>query len=175
MTDARSTAAGHEREDWHGDFARFVANDGDRLLRAAFGMCGDWQHAEDLVQAALTKLAQRWRGVDDPLAFAYRCLARATVDRWRVLRRRPELLTEPAQLPEPVAASTTVVERVDLVAALHELPPRMRAIVVLRYLEDRSEAQTADILGITPGAVKSGASRALAKLRNAAAIQEACR
>ena len=57
MTDARSTAAGHEREDWHGDFARFVANDGDRLLRAAFGMCGDWQHAEDLVQAALTKLA----------------------------------------------------------------------------------------------------------------------
>jgi RNA polymerase sigma-70 factor (sigma-E family) len=166
MPELRDTAS------WREDFERFVAVDGDRLLHAAYGMCGDWQHAEDLVQNALVKIAQRWSHLDDPLAYAYRCLTRATIDRWRALRRRPELLTEPARLPEPAESADPVAEHADLVAALLTLPPRMRAIVVLRYLHDRSEAQTAEILGITTGAVKSGTSRALAKLRLAATIEE---
>lgn len=166
MPDLRDTAS------WRDEFERFVAANGDRLLHAAYGMCGDWQHAEDLVQNALLKLAEHWSRIDDPLAYAYRCLGRATIDRWRALRRRPELLTEPAHLPEPAGSTVPVAEHSDLVAALLSLPPRMRAIVVLRYLHDRSEAQTAEILGISIGAVKSGASRALAKLRAAATIEE---
>lgn len=166
MPEQRDTAS------WDDEFARFVTRDGDRLLHAAFGMCGDWQHAEDLVQSALLKLAQRWPRIDDPLAYVYRCLSRATIDRWRALRRRPELLTEPARLPEPAGSSQPAPDYPDLVAALLSLPPRMRAIVVLRYLHDRSEAQTAEILGISTGAVKSGASRALAKLRATATIEE---
>ncbi|HEY3629335.1 MAG TPA: SigE family RNA polymerase sigma factor [Jatrophihabitantaceae bacterium] len=162
-------------------FEAFVSAHGDRLLHTAYGLCGDWQHAEDLVQQALLKTASRWdRIAGNPLGYAYRCLARANIDRWRVLRHRPEVLTDPTALTDgssPTAARSTaarstadVDERLALLSALQALPARQRAIVVLRYLQDLSEADTADVLGISVGAVKSGASRGLARLRAGTSI-----
>jgi RNA polymerase sigma-70 factor (sigma-E family) len=151
-------------------FERFVAEHGDQLLRAAYGLCGDWQYAEDLVQQALTSVARRWPALTvNPLGYAYRCLARANIDRWRVLRRRPEVLIQPQDLVsvDATAASAAPDDHLAVLAALRCLPPRQRAIVVLRYLQDLSEADTAAALGITVGSVKSGAARGLAHLRNA--------
>ncbi|MDP9093681.1 MAG: SigE family RNA polymerase sigma factor [Actinomycetota bacterium] len=147
-------------------FERFVAEHGDRLLHTAYGLCGDWQHAEDLVQQALTAVARRWGAIEsNSLGYAYRCVVRANIDRWRVLSRRPEVLLDPHDI---VAASPPVLDAHDdgaVVAALRTLPARQRAIVVLRYLQDLSEADTANALDISIGAVKSGASRGLARLR----------
>src|SRR3954451_3794030 len=150
------------------EFERFVAEHGDRLLHAAYGLCGDWQHAEDLVQRALVALARRWSALStNPLGYAYRCLVRANIDRWRVVRRRPEVLLDPQDLSalgspiEPEGREDHLL----VLAALQTLPRRQRAIVVLRYLQDLSEADTAQALGISVGAVKSGAARGLARLR----------
>jgi RNA polymerase sigma-70 factor (sigma-E family) len=147
-------------------FERFVAEHGDRLLHVAYGLCGDWQHAEDLVQQALTAVARRWGAIEsNPLGYAYRCVVRANIDRWRALRRRPEVLLGPHEI---AAAGPPVIDaHADgaILAALRALPPRQRAIVVLRYLQDLSEVDTADALDISVGAVKSGASRGLARLR----------
>ena len=127
------------------EFERFVAEHGDRLLHAAYGLCGDWQHAEDLVQHALVSLARRWPAVGtNPLGYAYRCLVRANIDRWRSLRRRPEVLFDPQSLSAVEAASDPVglEDHLVLLAALQTLPRRQRAIVVLRYLQDLSEVDT---------------------------------
>lgn len=152
------------------EFERFVAEHGDQLLYAAYGLCGDWQHAEDLVQHALTAVARRWPDLTvNPLGYAYRCLTRANIDRWRVLRRRPEVFLEPQDLASvgPTAAAAAPEDHLAVLAALRRLAPRQRAIVVLRYLQDLSESDTADALGISVGAVKSGAARGLARLRAA--------
>jgi RNA polymerase sigma-70 factor (sigma-E family) len=149
-------------------FERFVAEHGDRVLHAAYGLCGDWQHAEDLVQQALTALARRWPAVStNPLGYAYRCLTRANIDRWRVSRRRPEVLLDPHDLLAvgPTSDRVATEDHLIVLAALQALPRRQRAIVVLRYLQDMSEADTAAALGISVGAVKSGAARGLARLR----------
>ena len=149
-------------------FERFVAEHGDRLLHTAYGLCGDWQHAEDLVQQALIALARRWSAVStNPLGYAYRCLVRANIDRWRVVRRRPEMLLDPHDLSSlgPASEPPSPEEQLIVLAALQTLAPRQRAIVVLRYLQDLSEGDTAAALGISVGAVKSGAARGLARLR----------
>jgi RNA polymerase sigma-70 factor (sigma-E family) len=150
-------------------FERFVAEHGDRLLHTAYGLCGDWQHAEDLVQQALTTVARRWGGIGaNPVGYAYRCLVRANIDRWRVRSRRPEVLLEPHDLAAALPPVPDIHDDGAILTALNALPPRQRAIVVLRYLQDLSEAETADLLDISIGAVKSGASRALARLRRTA-------
>ena len=149
-------------------FERFVAEHGDRLLHAAYGLCGDWQHAEDLVQLALIALARRWSDVrSNPLGYAYRCLVRANIDRWRVSRHRPEVLLEPQafSVGDPKDDRSLLEDQIVVLAALRTLPKRQRAIVVLRYLQDMSELDTAAALGISVGAVKSGGSRGLATLR----------
>lgn len=154
------------------DFESFVRAYGDRLLHAAYGLCNDWQLAEDLVQQALIAVAGRWDRIGrNPSGYAYRCIVRANIDRWRVRRRRrrPELLLAPADMSgldrSGRGAQPIAKQSLDVGAALMTLPPRQRAIVMLRYLQDLSEAQTASVLGISVGAVKSGASRALARLR----------
>ncbi len=148
-------------------FEQFVDENGDRLLHTAYGLCGDWQHAEDLVQQALTAVARRWEAIEaNPLGYAYRCVTRSNIDRWRVLRRRPEVLRDPRDI---VCAGPWVTDTLDdgtVAALLRTLPPRQRAIVVLRFVQDLSEADTAAVLGISIGAVKSGASRGVARLRH---------
>ena len=104
-------------------------------------------------------------GDGDPFAYARRVIATARIDTWR--RTRRDVLSDPVDLrPAPVPDGTrTVVDRDQLVRALRMLPEAQRRVVVLRYLLDRSEAQTAEELGISVGSVKSSGSRGLARLR----------
>ncbi len=153
------------------DFADYVRARQHRLLRAAYLVCGDAHRAEDLLQQAFEKLALRWDTVKygQPDAYVRRILYRDAVSTWR--RTRREHLT--AAPPEPDAAGSggrggleeRISDRVDLQAALARLTPKQRAVLVLRFFEDRSEADTADVLGVSVGTVKSQTHVALANLR----------
>lgn len=169
---ARTAAGAGDVETRRAEFERFVSANGTKLLHTAYGLCGDWQHAEDLVQQTLVRIATRWSGITgDPLAYAYRCVVRANIDRWRARRRYPEVLADPAAIAalQPGSVDPPVAtdeDRSGVLEALQGLPFRQRSILVLRYVQDLSEAQTAEVLGISVGAVKSGASRGLARLRD---------
>lgn len=149
------------------DFADYVRARQGQLLRAAYLVCGDQQLAEDLLQGALIKLALHWSTVKDeyPDAYVRRILYRDAVSAWR--KRRREVVAGDG----PLAAATAPEameprgDRVDLMRALAQLAPRQRAVVVLRYFEDRSERDTADALGISVGTVKSQTHDALVRLR----------
>jgi RNA polymerase sigma-70 factor (sigma-E family) len=146
------------------DFAAYVRSRQQRLLRAAYLVCGDRQTAEDLLQQAFVKLALRWDRIRDeyPDAFVRRVLYRDAVSAWRSTRR--ETLVHVPEGARP-GEETSVETRVDLERALRLLPPRQRAVLVLRYFEDRSETETAEILGIAVGTVKSQAHDGLARIR----------
>ncbi|WP_344247825.1 SigE family RNA polymerase sigma factor [Isoptericola hypogeus] len=148
-------------------FTAFAAANTPALSRIAYLLCGDEHRAGDLVQLALERTYLAWGrvGDGDPFAYARRVIATARIDGWR--RTRRDVLSDPVDLrPAPVPDGTrTVVDRDELVRALRRLPEAQRRVVVLRYLLDRSEVQTADELGISVGAVKSGGSRGLARLR----------
>ena len=154
----------------HADFDQFVAAHVDDLLRTAYLIAWDEAEAEDLVQECLFKVARRWprvRLMDQPRAYARRILINLATDGARGrARRRVELDPPPPGAAErsvdPLAALDTHVE---LVEALGLLPPRQRAALVLRYFHDLTESQTAEVLGCSPGTVKSNASRGLARLR----------
>jgi RNA polymerase sigma-70 factor (sigma-E family) len=148
------------------DFAAFVESRQHRLLRSAYLVCGDHHLAEDLLQGALVKLALRWSRVreGDPEAFLRTVMYRDAVSWWRRFRRE-DLKADP---PELAGGRDDVPNRVVFEAALRRLPPRQRAVLVLRYFDDLTEARTAEILGVTVGTVKSQASAALRKLRELA-------
>ena len=153
------------------DYVAFVRARQGALVRAAYLICGDEHLAHDLVQDALVKLASRWERLRDeaPEAYVRRILYRDTVSRWRRLRRErlvdhhdPQGALAAIVAAEPV---TGWVDGADVRAALSLLPPRQRAVIVLRYYEDLSEADIAATLGISPGTVKSQASDAMKTLR----------
>ena len=146
------------------EFADFVAQWSPALLRVAFLLTGDRGLAEDLLQTALLKTSRRWsRIADQQAAYPYvRRVLVTTSASWRRRRRVGEVLTD--RLPEP-ATTVGAAAPGRAVAALEALPPRMRAVIVLRYYEDLSEADTAAALGCSVGSVKSQASRGLARLR----------
>ena len=129
--------------------------------------------AEDLLQTVLERAYRRWRRIcrtGDPGPYVRRMLVNAAVDRWRLLRRRPELPFAPDSSPCVATAvgpdMTAVLADQDLLwRALALLPTGQRAVLVLRYYEDLTEAQTAAVLGCTVGSVKTQTSRALSKLR----------
>jgi RNA polymerase sigma-70 factor (sigma-E family) len=148
-------------------FEAFVAARGDRLLRVAYLLTRDHALAEDLLQTALVRSWRAWRRIDgDPEAYVRRVLVNTYATWWR-RRWNGERPTE--TLPEPDVAGRDPAEghaeRADVWAALGRLPRRQRAVVVLRYYEGLTEAETAEVLGCSVGTVKSQASRALAKLR----------
>lgn len=146
-------------------FAAYVHARQRRLLRAAYLICGDEHLAHDLVQQALMKLAARWPRIKDenPDGYVRRILYHDAVSGWRRTgRERPYAVPADRVVPDP---SESVADRADLIAALRELAPRQRAVIVLRYFEDRTEAETAEILGVSVGTVKSQAHAALANLR----------
>ncbi len=158
-----------------GQFEDFVANRFPALFRYAYVLTGNQHDAEDLVQEALTRTGVAWgrvRRKDDPEGYVRTTMARIMANRWR--RPRLEHLVE--GVPEH-AADDPEIDRVHemdgLDAALAALPPRMRAVLVLRYFEQLSEEETARVLGCSRGTVKSQASRALAKLRASMLPQEA--
>jgi RNA polymerase sigma-70 factor (sigma-E family) len=150
-------------------FDRFVTDSTDGLLRTAYLIVWDLPEAEDLVQETLLKIARRWPKVhrmDHPLAYARRILVNLALDGGaRRARARAELVAEPQ--PREAAAidpSGTVDTYDELLAALATLPPRQRAVLVLRYFLDLPEAEVAAALQCSLGTVKSTASRGLARL-----------
>ena len=148
------------------EFDRFVAATTDTLLRTAYLIVWDLPEAEDLVQETLFKVARRWPKVsrmDHPAAYARQVLVNLALDgRVKRARRRDELSA--ARPGEPAAATVPLDSHDELHAALVALPPRQRAVLVLRYYLDLPEAEVAAALECSVGTVKSTASRALARL-----------
>lgn len=144
---------------------RFVAERGDRLLRTAALLAGNRADGEDLLQSALERLLRHWRQIDrDPENYVRRTLYNLAADKWRRQRvqQRKAVLFEPAS---PVDPASAVDLRDAVVRVLVRLPPRQRAVLVLRYFEQLSEAETAQALGCSVGTVKSASARGLARLR----------
>jgi RNA polymerase sigma-70 factor (sigma-E family) len=158
-------------------FRAFVVAHGDTLLRVALLITADRGRAEDLVQTALMRTYSRWERLSgqDPFGYARRIIVNSNVDRWRRDRGR-EYLT--GEVPELLSSDATldIVQRDALMRALASLPLTERRIVVLRFLVDLSEADTAAELGMPLGTVKSVTHRAMRKLRgnaHAADLREA--
>ncbi|MEP7022911.1 MAG: SigE family RNA polymerase sigma factor [Actinomycetota bacterium] len=145
-----------------------VAERGDQLMRAALALSGSRPEGEDLLQEALERLMRNWRRVDDPEGYLRRTLYNLAADGWRRRGRwRSRMPLVQASWQETAADATAAVDlRDELVRALSQLPPQQRTVVVLRYWEQRTEAETAAILGCSEGAVKSAASRGLQRLRD---------
>ena len=148
-------------------FESWLAAREHALQRTALLLTGDPHSAQDLVQNTLTKLYLAWDRIeqrDRVDAYARRVLVNEHRSSWRRAWRRHEVTTD--VLPETGATSPVHDGEGDAVwAFVASLPPRQRAVIVLRYYEDLTEAETADLLGITRGTVKSQAHRALAALR----------
>ncbi len=147
------------------EFADFVATRSQTLLRTAYLLTRDWTSAEDLLQTALAKAWFAWGRIEgDPEPYVRRILV-TTYSSWWRRRWNGEVPT--LELPHrPTADRTAQVDDRDaLWQAIGRLPKRQRAVIVLRFYEDLSEAQTADALGIAAGTVKSQTSKALAALR----------
>jgi RNA polymerase sigma-70 factor (sigma-E family) len=152
------------------EFHEFVAARSGQLLRVAYLLCGDVHRAQDLVQTTLLSCFNKWANIckrEQPEAYVRRAMYRHQFNWWRSRARHPEvLMTAP---PDRVASrddTADAVVRHRIFEALRALPPRQRAVVVLRYYEDRSEAEVAELLGVSLGTVRSQAAKALAKLRN---------
>ncbi|MDX6266993.1 MAG: hypothetical protein QOD70_1733 [Frankiales bacterium] len=152
-------------------FAAFVAGRGPALQRTAYLLTGDWTLAEDLLQTALAKSFLAWGRIrhDDPEGYVRRVLANTHASWWR-RKWRGETSTE--VLPETVTDGWSGVDdAVALAAALRRLPPKQRAVIVLRFHEDMTEQAVAGALGIAVGTVKSQTSKALATLRRDPSLQ----
>ncbi|SCG39719.1 RNA polymerase sigma-70 factor, sigma-E family [Micromonospora echinaurantiaca] len=146
--------------------AEFVASRAPVLVRVAYLLTGDRSSAEDLFQTALAKTIPKWRSIrhSDPEGYLRAVMYREQVSWWRRLRRRRDV---------PISADDLVVcdpsagtdLRLAFRAALRQLPPTQRAVVVLRYYEDLPEAEVAELLGCSVGTVRSRTHRAITRLR----------
>jgi RNA polymerase sigma-70 factor (sigma-E family) len=146
------------------DFAAYVTNRLPALLRLGYALTGNPHDADDLVQEVLERVGLRWASIrkqGNPDAYIRKAMVNARTSGWR--RRRSETLV--AQIPETGAQARDRFDDEPLWQALRELPPRQRAVIVLRYYESLDEAEIAATLGISTGTVKSQASRAMAGLR----------
>ncbi|MBB2903303.1 RNA polymerase sigma-70 factor (sigma-E family) [Kineococcus radiotolerans] len=167
------------------DFEDWALAHADQLMRTAVFLTGDHHLAEDLLQDTLERTYLHWRRVQEPAAYARTVMARAVTDRWRRRGRRPREVTLDGLWPEQgsghdIAApgsnrrtshdishdtAERYAEQDEAVTALRQLSPRQRAVLVLRYYEDWTEAQIADVLNCSTGTVKTQASRGLSRLR----------
>jgi RNA polymerase sigma-70 factor (sigma-E family) len=155
-----------------GPFTAFVHARMAALLSYAHVLTGDRAAAEDVVQAALAGTALAWQRIrrrDDPEGYVRRAILNTWLNSRRGPRRHEDVV---ADVPEPATASSVVdgtaqdvVERDAMWRALAMLPPGQRAVIVLRYYEDLTEAEIATVLGCSPGTVKSQAAKAMAHLR----------
>lgn len=153
--------------DSEAEFREFVAARMESLRGLAYLTCGDWQVAEDAVLSALSKLYVKWKRVDNPEAYARTAVVRAAIDEtrrpwWRREQSRSHAMPDP---PLPDDATHAVDERLRVRQALSGLPPRQRAILVLRFLEGLSVQETAAALKCPEGTVKVYTSRGLDALR----------
>ena len=157
-------------------FDRFMAERWPRVLRSAFLLTGDQHDAEDLAQAAFERACAAWgrvRHADNPDAYLQRVLVNCHRSRFRKRRVAEHPL---AAMPEGLRLvgdhAQTHSDRDALLAALNDLAPRQPAVIVLRYYEDLTEAQTADVLQCSTGTVKSQTAKALARLREHGQIMD---
>ena len=147
------------------DFEEFVRGRSTALLRTAYLLTGDRGHAEDLLQGVFERVSRRWPSVGDaPEAYVRRALTNAATNRWRRRRLHEVALTDVHQ-PTSEPAEHQLALRDELMRGLMSLPPRQRAVLVLRFFEDMTEAETAAAMGCSIGTVKSQASRGLDRLR----------
>ena len=161
------------------EFQSFVTGRWPRLMRTAFLLTGEQHAAEDLVQTTLEQVYVAWRRVgsaDEPEAYVRRVMVNAHARKHR--RRLREFLAPKddsglvREVPDTGDRIAQADDRGVLLAALAQLPPRQREAVVLRYWEDLTEAQTAEAMGCSVGAVKSNAAKGIAKLRAIPALAE---
>lgn len=146
-------------------FDAFVVRRYGSLVRFGYLLTGSRAAGEDLVQTALFKTYRRWPRLherDDPVAYVRKTMVNTHISWTRRLASRELLFAEP---PEQILLDESPGERLDLWRAVAALPPRMRAVLVLRFYEDLSEIVTARVLGCSAGTVKSQTSRGLARLR----------
>ena len=147
------------------EFTEFVEAVYPHLRRTAFLLCGDWHTAEDLAQTALEKVFVSWRKIrrqDAVHAYTHRTLVNSYLAHKR-LKRTGELLT--GWFPERAIEASVPETRIMVLDALATLPPRTRAVVVLRYWADLSVEQVAEVLGCSPGNVKRLSVYAMDRLR----------
>jgi len=147
-------------------YQEFVRAKAGHLFRTAYFICGNWHDAQDLVQTSLAKMYVSWDRIerlDNAEAYARTVMLRTYLSHRR-LKRSGELPVE--ELGTAQATSEDQDLRLTLVSALRQLPPRNRAVVVLRYLEGHSNEEIARITGTTVAAVKSRNTRSLAQLRD---------
>ncbi len=150
------------------DFAAYMAARQPSLLRTAYLLTGDQHTAEDLVQTALAKLYLSWEKVQDRGlidGYVRRILVNENNSLWRRAWKKREFSTDAVPDHQSVVDTPDDGRSAALWEFVQTLPRKQRAVVVLRYYEDLSEAEVADILGISVGTVKSQSSRALAALR----------
>jgi RNA polymerase sigma-70 factor (sigma-E family) len=157
-------------------FSDFVRSSSRALLRSAWLLTGDSTAAEDLVQASLAHTWVRWGQIRSRQAaeMYVRRVMMTTFLGWRRRRWTAEIASDP--MPDVVVADDALdrsLVRDALLSAVRALPPHQRAVIALRYLDDQSEAATAEILGCSVGAVKSQASRAIKALRSVPGLQAA--
>ncbi len=155
----------------HDEFVSWVQGRQHRLLRSTYLLTGDVSRAEDLVQDALIKVAKHWEKLrnGNPDAYVRTILYRDNVSWWRSRREYPT--SSPRDGATPYDGD--VVERSLMIAdALAHLTKKQRAVLVLRYFDDLTERETAEILGVTVGTVKSQSSVALARLRELPELDE---
>jgi RNA polymerase sigma-70 factor (sigma-E family) len=152
------------------DYREYVVARQDTLRRTAYLLCRDWHLADDLVSVTLTKLYRHWaraqaaRSLD---AYVRGILTHAWLDELRRPWHREESTGDLPERPATDAAQAAVADRAELGRLLDALPPRQRAVVVLRFYCDLSVAETAEVLGVAEGTVKAHASRGLDMLRGA--------
>jgi len=150
-------------------FDEFVAAHSTSLLRAAYLLVGDRGHAEDLVQSTLVRVGGHWRAAQEaPRLYAHRVLINLSRNHIRDLTRRPKVASQ-RDAGDPATASgdiDRVEDRQVLTTALRQLPDRQREIAVMRFILDLSVTETATLLGIPEGTVKSATHRALRGLRD---------
>ncbi|HKA67664.1 MAG TPA: SigE family RNA polymerase sigma factor [Actinomycetes bacterium] len=149
------------------EFIEFVIGSHQRLVQLAYLLCGDWHRAEDAVQSAFVRMYAAWPRIRSRAAvdlYARKAVLSTVRDDARRPWRRERVS---ARLPEQVSQdrSGRVDERLLLVSALRMLPTRQRTAVVLRYLADLSIGDTAEVMGCSPGTVKSQTARAITALR----------
>ncbi|GAA1269108.1 SigE family RNA polymerase sigma factor [Saccharothrix xinjiangensis] len=153
------------------EFAEYFAARREAVRRTAFLLCGDWHRADDFAQTAFVALHRRWRKVRDKGAldaYVRRSLVRAVIDESRRPWRRERFVDQVPERPSGDGeVADSVATREALVAGLKRVPPRQRAVLVLRFLEGLDVAAAAGALGCSEGTVKSQTSRGLEALRAA--------
>jgi RNA polymerase sigma-70 factor (sigma-E family) len=156
------------------EFDSFVRTRTPALLRSAYLLTGDQHLAEDLVQSALARTHRSWRRLHhsgNAEAYTRKTMYHLQVSWWRrgrVAESMPGDLPEPRRRGGEPDHAQQIALRLSLRAALLKLSTKQRAVLVLRFFEDRTEAEVADLLGVTVGTVKSQTAKALARLRTVA-------